>query len=187
MQFRHRRVRVDQGKGCERLLWLLYRTLHDDVIKWIHFRVTGPLCEKFTSHRWLPLTKAVTWSFAVFSAPEQTRRLLFETQSRSLWRHRNNLTHSGMVTIQCVHQMGPYFNKCWLIINKNPHWVAFFTESPIIYVILLYRRYATREVTDRSWTKWRHISQTIAWRAISPVFFDIISFTMKSTPFTKDP
>ena len=93
MQFRHRRVRVDQGKGCERLLWLLYRTLHDDVIKWIHFRITGPLCGEF-------------------------------------WRHCNDLTHSVIVTIKCVHQMGPYLNKCWLIINKNQHKVIFLTKSP---------------------------------------------------------
>ena len=31
---------------------------HDDVIKWKHFRVTGPLCGEFTGHRWIPLTKA---------------------------------------------------------------------------------------------------------------------------------
>ena len=24
---------------------------HDDVIKWKHFRVTGPLCWKFSGHR----------------------------------------------------------------------------------------------------------------------------------------
>ena len=32
--------------------------LLDDVIKWKHFRVTGPLCGEFTGHRWIPLTKA---------------------------------------------------------------------------------------------------------------------------------
>ena len=31
---------------------------HDDVIKWKHFRVNGPLCREFTGHRWVPLTKA---------------------------------------------------------------------------------------------------------------------------------
>ena len=32
--------------------------IYDDVIKWKHFRVTGPLCGEFTGHRWIPLTKA---------------------------------------------------------------------------------------------------------------------------------
>ena len=32
--------------------------LYDDVIKWKHFRVTGPLCGEFTGPRWIPLTKA---------------------------------------------------------------------------------------------------------------------------------
>ena len=39
---------------------------HDDVIKWKHFRVTGPLCGEFTGHRWIPLTKtsdAEVWCF----------------------------------------------------------------------------------------------------------------------------
>ena len=44
---------------------------HDDVIKWKHFRVTGPLCGEFTGHRWIPLTKASDaelWWF-LWSAP----------------------------------------------------------------------------------------------------------------------
>ena len=32
--------------------------IHDDVIKWKHFRVTGSLCGEFTGPRWIPLTKA---------------------------------------------------------------------------------------------------------------------------------
>ena len=31
---------------------------HDDVIKWKHFRVTGPLLGEITGHWWIPLTKA---------------------------------------------------------------------------------------------------------------------------------
>ena len=31
---------------------------HDDVVKWKHFRVTGPTCGEFTGDRWIPLTKA---------------------------------------------------------------------------------------------------------------------------------
>ena len=39
---------------------------HNDVIKWKHFRVTGPLCGEFTDHRWIPLTKASDGEFKVF-------------------------------------------------------------------------------------------------------------------------
>ena len=45
---------------------------HDDVIKWKHFRVTGPLCGEFTGRRWISLTKASDaelWCF-LWSAPE---------------------------------------------------------------------------------------------------------------------
>ena len=38
------------------------------------FRVTDPLCGEFTSHRWIPLTKASDaelWCF-LWSEPEQT-------------------------------------------------------------------------------------------------------------------
>ena len=44
---------------------------HDDVIKWKHFPLTGPLCGEFTGHRWIPLTKASDaelWCFR-WSAP----------------------------------------------------------------------------------------------------------------------
>ena len=44
------------------------------------FRVTGPLCEEFTGHRWIPLTKASDaelWCF-LWSAPEQTVELTNE-------------------------------------------------------------------------------------------------------------
>ena len=39
--------------------------LHDDVIKWKHFRVAGPFCGEFTGHRWIPLTKASDAGFWV--------------------------------------------------------------------------------------------------------------------------
>ena len=49
-----------------------YASLHDDVIKWKHFHVTGPLCGEFTGYRWFPRTKASDeelWCF-LWSAPE---------------------------------------------------------------------------------------------------------------------
>ena len=41
--------------------------IHDDVIKWKHFRVTEPLCREFTGHRWIPLTKASDAEFWMLS------------------------------------------------------------------------------------------------------------------------
>ena len=69
---------------------------YDDVIKWKHFRLTGPSCGEFTVYRWIPLVRPVTQSFDVlfdlhlnkrFST--QSRRRWFETPLRSLWRHCN--------------------------------------------------------------------------------------------------
>ena len=78
--------------------------LHDDVIKWKHFRVTGPLRGEFTGHWWIPLTKASDaelWCF-LWSSPEQTveqqsKRWWSETPSRLLWRHYNvaYIPHGG--------------------------------------------------------------------------------------------
>ena len=39
---------------------------HGDVIKWKHFRVTGPLCGESIGHRWIPLPKPMTRSFWCF-------------------------------------------------------------------------------------------------------------------------
>ena len=49
-----------------------FSTMHDDVIKWKHFRVTGHLCGEFTGPRWIPRTKASDaelWCF-LWSAPD---------------------------------------------------------------------------------------------------------------------
>ena len=70
------------------------------------FRVTGPLWEESTDHRWIPLTKPVTRSFDVFfdlrlnkRLIKQSRRRWFETPSRLLWRHRNVISTSIIIDI----------------------------------------------------------------------------------------
>ena len=58
-----------------------YPTEHDDVIKWKHFRVAGPLSGEFTGNRWIPLTNtsdAELWCF-LWSAPEHTVEKTIET------------------------------------------------------------------------------------------------------------
>ena len=46
---------------------------HDDVIKWNHFRVTGPLCGEFTGYWWISLTRASDAELGCFLwyAPQQ--------------------------------------------------------------------------------------------------------------------
>ena len=60
------------------------------------FRVTGPLCEEFTGHRWIPLTKAShaeLWCFFILRMnkwlSKQSWDWWFETLLRPLWRHNN--------------------------------------------------------------------------------------------------
>ena len=62
------------------------------------FRVTGHLCGEFNGPRWIPRKRPVTRSFDVFFDLRPNKRLSkqswgwwFETPSRSLWRHRNEL------------------------------------------------------------------------------------------------
>ena len=77
-----------------------YWVTYDDVIKWKHFCVTGPLRGESTGHRWISLTKASgteLWHFLDLRLNKrlsnQSRRRWFETPSRSLWRHCNDLIH----------------------------------------------------------------------------------------------
>ena len=59
------------------------------------FRVTGHLCGEFTGTRWIPLTKASDAELFFFDLwlykrlSKQSTRRLYETPSRSLWRHCN--------------------------------------------------------------------------------------------------
>ena len=104
------------------------------------FRVTGPLWGKSTGHRWIPSHRPVTRSFDVFfdlrynkRLSKQSRRRWFETPSRSLWRHYNDMrqwTGSSVVQITACHLFGakPCLNQwrpvvSWTLRNtlqRNP-------------------------------------------------------------------
>ena len=65
------------------------------------FRVTGPLCGEFTGPGEFPTQRPVTRSFDVFfdlrlnkPLSKQSEGWWFETLSRSLWRHRNEISHT---------------------------------------------------------------------------------------------
>ena len=95
---------------CRRPIWILNNVdsmISENIFKIIMmtssneniFRVTGLLRGKFSGHRWLPLTNASDaelWCL-LLCAPEQTVEQIieapvwFETQSRSLWRHCNDI------------------------------------------------------------------------------------------------
>ena len=60
------------------------------------FRITGPLCEEFTGHRWIPQKgqwrRALMYSLVcawINGWVKQPWGWWFETPSRSLWRHCN--------------------------------------------------------------------------------------------------
>ena len=67
---------------------------YDDVIKWKHFPRYWYLCGEFTSHRWIPHTKAsdadVFFDLRLNKPlSKQSWGWWFETPSRSLWRQCN--------------------------------------------------------------------------------------------------
>ena len=93
-----------------------YILYHDDVIKWKHFRVAGPLCGEFTGHRWIPLTKASDaelWRF-LWYAPEHKR---LSKQSRRAGDLRRYRAHYDVIAMQpflienneTITPRGPYF------------------------------------------------------------------------------
>ena len=66
------------------------------------FRVTGHLCGEFTGQRWIPAQRPVTPSFDVFFDLRLNKHLngqswgwWFETLSRPLWRHCNDIWIQG--------------------------------------------------------------------------------------------
>ena len=101
---------------------------HYDVIKWKHFPRNWPLWGESTGQPSMPLTKASDaelrcslWSARNRQLSKQSKRWLFETLLRSLWRHRNglpkcrdisrnltfavDLTHRGRDTMAAILQM----------------------------------------------------------------------------------
>ena len=78
-------------------LWLNHVIAHYDVIKWKHFPVTGPLCEEFTGHRWIPLIKASDPGLMFFFICAWLNDWLNNRVAGDLRRHR---VHND-VTVNC--------------------------------------------------------------------------------------
>ena len=76
--------------------YTMYKSDHDDVIKWKHFPHHWPLCGEFTGPGEFPAQRPVMRNFDVFFDLRLNKRLSkqtwgwwFETPSWSLWRHCN--------------------------------------------------------------------------------------------------
>ena len=87
------------------IIWLV----HDDVIKWKYFRVTGPLCGEFNGPGEFPAQRPVTRSFDVFFDLRLNKRLSkqpwgwwFETLAWSLWRHRNVIALPFVLLVSAI-------------------------------------------------------------------------------------
>ena len=70
------------------------------------FRVTCHLCGEFSGHRWIPHTKAsdaALWYFLNLNKQlsKQSWGWSFETPSRPLWRHCNEVTHTKCYDCAC--------------------------------------------------------------------------------------
>ena len=75
------------------------------------FRVTGLLCGEFTSHRWIPLTKASDaelWCICALNKrlSKQSWDWWFETPSRSLWRHCNHRKDTWSNVVRSLFNIG---------------------------------------------------------------------------------
>ena len=73
-------------------------------------RVTDPLCGEINGHRWIPLTKASDADFDVFfdlclnkQLSKQSWGWWFETPSRSLWHHYNEIIGKQYYAPNCGH------------------------------------------------------------------------------------
>ena len=104
--------------------------VHDDVIKWKHLPLTGPLWWESTGDRWISLAKASDaelWNF-LWSVPEQTveqsRRRWFETPSRSLRHHCNvNTIFFSYLTLVTRNWLDGTCNYICVFCHSNlAHW-----------------------------------------------------------------
>ena len=80
----------------------------DYVIKWTHFRVTGPLWGESTDDRWIPLTKtsdAEVWYFLYLNKPVQRTNetpVIWDAIVLIIWRHSKAETLSCLWPLLCL-------------------------------------------------------------------------------------
>ena len=104
------------------------------------FRLTGHFCGEFIDPRWIPAQRPVTQSFDVFfdlrlskCLSKQSWGWSFKTQSRPLWRHRNET-----ILRQCFH----YFNQWWsnwpAHINLERTFHIIYHDADCLMLVIIY-------------------------------------------------
>ena len=122
-------------------------SLHDDVIKWEHFRVTGSLCGKFTGDRRIARTKASDaelWCF-LWSEPEETIERLADAghhahydvivMSKVQWQSSAGNFTRDTSAINHQNQLQDHLCK---ILFKSPRGQWFHVSSAHLWSILVY-------------------------------------------------
>ena len=120
------------------------------------FRVTGPLCGEFTGPGEFPTQRPVTRSFDAYFDLRLNKRLSkqswgwwFETLSRSLWRHRNDLI--PFLRYKCFYQY-----LCNMNIDRNML-VSYDTfnsctkqKNPAFFVMNLIRHFSISQLYENA-------------------------------------
>ena len=145
---------------------MLGHLLHNDVIKWKIFNVTGPLCGEFTGE--FPSQRPVTRCFDVFSdlgldkrLSNKPRRRWFETPSPSLWRHFNEWDYTRF-------QLQTDFERVIYIVTGLESWTTKATWFRIIYL----SQCGTRKVINNETCDLQHdVTSITLW---VHCFFDVV-------------
>ena len=114
-------------------------------------------CGEFTGHRWIPLTETVTRSFDVFfdlrlnkRLSKQSRRLWFETPSRSLWRHSNVVPNSDPMIRAAAGSFGVQrvtLVQFWLVKRVKLGGSVHYGRNGLQFGTLLYPDYHSLQLT----------------------------------------
>ena len=140
---------------------------------WNIFRVTGPFCRNSLVTGEIPAQRPVTRSFNVFfdlrlntRLSKQTWGCIFETQSRSLWRHCNGWIQTG-VTVRTPSirvKFGDFIVPCgleiWQMTLKN-------NRAPLAYDVKLCTSFQSH--------RWIQTGVTVRKRSIQVKISDFLS------------
>ena len=107
------------------------------------FRVTGPLCGEFIGHRWFPRTKASDDFFDLRlnkRLSKQSWGWWFETPSRSLCRHCNELPQLQDLTIYATSRSNcRCFSAVGMCITLVPYCYSCFSAKwSIVYTVAIF-------------------------------------------------
>ena len=87
--------------------------IHDDAIKWKHFRVTGHLCGEFTGLRWIPRTKASDVELWFFFDLCLNKRLRKQSWAGDLRSYR---AHYDVIVMICFCKLYDRISVCMKVV-----------------------------------------------------------------------